>query len=117
MFDKKKEKDENNPVEKKEEKCRYTPIIKALDLCLLFKRKDQLNTLILPSKLSFMIKNPIARMTAAIILILSVTAILFGAVIGLTELSQEAYAFLGLITGISATFLFQGSRSDAPVTG
>lgn len=39
MFERKKD-NENNPVEKKEEKCRYTPIIKALDLCLLFKRKD-----------------------------------------------------------------------------
>lgn len=40
MFERKKD-NENNPVDKKkEEKCRYTPIIKALDLCLLFKRNS-----------------------------------------------------------------------------
>ena len=39
MFESKKEKKDQTPPEEKG--CRYTPIIKVLDLCLLFKSKPK----------------------------------------------------------------------------
>ena len=64
-----------------------------------------------------MIKNPIARVTAAIILITSVVALVFGETIGATEPSSEGFALLGLLAGSAGTFLFVGSRADGPTTG
>lgn len=64
-----------------------------------------------------MIKNPVARITAAIILITSVAGLVFGPNIGAIEPSVEGFALLGAIAGSAATFLFVGSRENGPVTG
>jgi len=48
----------------------------------------------------------IAQITASIILVLSIISILFGSALGVGDLSGEAFAFLGVITGASTTFLF-----------
>lgn len=48
----------------------------------------------------------IAQVTASVILIASVFAILFGTLIGTDELSKEAFLFLGTMTGTAGTFLF-----------
>ena len=47
----------------------------------------------------------IPQITAAFILIISVIAILFSAPLGL-DLTEEAFMFLGTMTGASVTFLF-----------
>jgi len=52
------------------------------------------------------VSTKIAQITASVLLIMSVMAILFGKVIGADDLSGEAFAFLGTITGASVTFLF-----------
>ena len=64
-----------------------------------------------------MVKNPVARVTAAIILITSVVSLVFGPTIGAIEPSAEGFALLGLIAGSAGTFLFVGSKADGPVTG
>ena len=51
----------------------------------------------------------VAQVTAGIILVLSVASIMMGSAWGMTELTPEAYAFLGVITGSSAMFLFSAS--------
>ena len=58
-----------------------------------------------------MVSNAIAKITAAILLITSVSAIVFGPTIGAVEPSAEGYAFLGITAGIGASFLFI-SRKD-----
>ncbi len=54
-------------------------------------------------------KNPIAKITAAIILVISLVA-----VIGLTgaEIPEQGYAILNIMIGASITFLFVSSRSN-----
>ena len=64
-----------------------------------------------------MIKNSIARVTAAIILITSVVALVFGETIGATEPSAEGFALLGLLAGSAGTFLIVGSRAYGQTTG
>ena len=60
----------------------------------------------------FMIKNPIARVTAAIIVGVAVFGVVFGPTIGAVEPTAEGYGILGLIAGSAGTFLFV-SRSDS----
>jgi len=48
----------------------------------------------------------IAQITAAAIVVLSIVAILFQTPLGLTELSEEGFAFIGIVIGSATTFLF-----------
>jgi len=59
------------------------------------------------------IKNPIARITAAIILIFSLLAVT--GVIG--EINSEGAQILNVMIGISGTFLFVAQTKAAPNTG
>jgi len=61
-----------------------------------------------------MISNPIARITAAIILIISLLAVV--GVIG-SEITSDAKTLLGTMIGISGTFLFVAQTKAASNTG
>ena len=60
-----------------------------------------------------MIKNPIARITAAIILIFSLLAVT--GVIG--EINEQGAQILNLMIGASMTFLFVAQTKAAPNVG
>ena len=60
-----------------------------------------------------MIKNPIARITAAIILIFSLLAVT--GVIG--EIAEQGTQILNLMIGSSITFLFVAQTKAAPNVG
>ena len=60
-----------------------------------------------------MIKNPIARITAAIILIFSLLAVT--GVIG--EIAEQGLQILNVMIGISMTFLFVAQTKAASNTG
>jgi len=59
------------------------------------------------------IKNPIARITAAIILIISLLAIV--GVLG--NIEGDARTLMGTMIGVSSTFLFVAQTKATPTTG
>jgi len=61
-----------------------------------------------------MISNPVARITAAIILIISLLAIV--GVIGV-EITGDGRTLLGTMIGVSSTFLFVAQTKAASSTG
>jgi len=54
----------------------------------------------------------IAQVAASIILILAVIAIMFGSAIAAVEPSPEGFAFIGVITGAAAMFLFTSKTKN-----
>jgi len=54
----------------------------------------------------------IAQVAASIILILAVIAIMFGPAISTMEPSAEGFAFIGVITGAAAMFLFTSKTKN-----
>jgi len=61
-----------------------------------------------------LISNPVARITAAIILIISLLAIV--GVIGV-EITGDGRTLLGTMIGVSSTFLFVAQTKAASSTG
>lgn len=59
------------------------------------------------------IKNPIARITAAVILIISLLAVV--GVIG--EVDETGGKIMSLMIGVSSTFLFVAQTKATPTTG
>jgi len=59
------------------------------------------------------IKNPIARITAAIILIISLFAVV--GVIG--DINESGKQLVSVLIGVSSTFLFVAQTKSAPTTG
>jgi len=54
----------------------------------------------------------IAQVAASIILVLSVVSIMFGSSISGAEPSSEGFAFIGVITGAAAMFLFTSKTKN-----